>query len=66
MTRIKIICEPDNLLAGEIRALFCQEAISKPKEGYNPLVSTRFNALLDSITQAAFEEGLNFKYPPNK
>jgi hypothetical protein len=61
MIEVVINYSPTSNAADEIRGLFCEESIMKPVEGRNPLIETKFNALLSRIAQEAFNEGRAFK-----
>ena len=59
----KIIAEPDQYLAGELRGILCSAAantLQKPP-GWNPLSETKFNELLKQLAQRSFEEGMRFQ-----
>lgn len=62
-TEIKIMCKPDSDIAGKLRTLLCYESVTKHPPSYNPLTQTNFNKWIDDLAQAAFDEGLRFKYP---
>ena len=56
--KIEVKCDPDDALAMEIRTLFCHET-GQTDRGSLPALQ-KFNRLLDSITQSAFDEGRRF------
>lgn len=61
MMSIKVSCEANDRIAGQLRHLLCVESRSVRQENYNPLVSTGFNTLLNELAQAAFEEGRDYQ-----
>ena len=58
---INVKCKPEESLGGRIRVLLCQESSLQGLPDRNPLTETNFNALLDGIAQAAFDEGRRFE-----
>ena len=61
MITINVKCDPEENAGSAIRTLFCQEAAAKPQHNRNPLVETKFNDLLASIAQSAFDAGRSFE-----
>ena len=59
---IQVICSPELNPASDLRTLFCLAAAGKLKlePDDNPLIKTDFNTLLQTVAQAAFNEGVQY------